>query len=276
MKLKELLFHPPLVDNDVRTIEDLIWLLNDKFHYKRHELSFHYDDEIDEEEFFLYWNTLKKTPIQYLLGYGYFLGNKFYLNSDVLIPRNETEELVLLVKKLIKFKNEISVLDIGTGSGAIILSLEMMFNKEHFAFNGLGIDISMEALDIAKKNKEKFNLKTKFLHSDVYKNLDEKTKFDLIISNPPYIAKDEFVEERVKNAEPSLALYAVNNGLEVYERILKDAHKHLKNNGIIAFEIAPERKEGLEEFINKYINYEKYMFYKDINGFDRFLIIYTK
>ncbi len=276
MKLKELLFHSPLLTNDIRTKEDLIWLLEDKFHYKRHEFSFHYDDEIDEEEFFLYWNALTKTPIQYLLGYGYFLGNKFILNSDVLIPRNETEELVLLAKGTIKSNDEISVLDIGTGSGVILLTLEMLLKKENISFHGIGVDISNASLEIAKKNKEKFNLTSKFIKSDVYQNLDENIKFDLIVSNPPYIAQGEYVEERVRNSEPLLALYAENDGLLVYEKILKDAHKHLKNKGVIAFEISPERKIGLEKLVKEYIDYEKYLFVKDINEFDRFLIIYTK
>lgn len=274
MKIRELIFHPPLKENDNRTKEDLLWLLNDKFNYDYQKILLSYDQEIDDEEFFSYWDKLEETPIQYLLGYGYFLGNKLYVNENVLIPRNETEELVMLIKDKVKDYKDIKVLDIGTGSGAIILTLEMLLKKMDINFKGVGGDISPLALEVAHVNKTKFNLETRFIESDVYENINEK--FDLIVSNPPYIKEDEFVEDRVKNKEPYIALYAKNDGLEIYEKIIKDASMHLNKNGILAFEISPERKEGLAKLIDKYLNYRSYEVIKDINNFDRFLFVYLK
>lgn len=272
MKLKELIFHPPLENNDIRTKEDLVWLIEDIFAISRNDFCFNYEKDIDENKFFFYWNQLKTRPIQHVLGYGFFLSHKFIVNENVLIPRNETEELVLCAFNLFLNHQKINVLDIGTGSGAIILSLEMLFKEKGVEFKGLGVDISDAALKVAKLNKDKFNLDTNFKLSDVYENVDGS--YDLIISNPPYIDKEEFVEKRVKDNEPHIALYAENHGLEVYERILKDSKKHLNKNGIIAFEIAPEREEGLIKLIDEYCSNSKYEFYKDINGFTRFLIIY--
>ena len=276
MKLKELVFHPPLLENDIRTIEDLYWILKDVFHYRREEIPFHYEDDIDEKQFFFFWDKILNIPIQYVLGYGYFLGYKFILNNSVLIPRNETEELVIQIVDKFFNKKHISVLDIGTGSGAILLTLEIMAKKRNIKFKGLGIDISKEALKIANLNKEKYSLESNFLVSDVFDNLSEEDKFEIIVSNPPYIAKHEFVDERVKKNEPHLALYADNNGLYVYEKIIKTAPNHLKKNGVIALEISPERKNGLIDLIEKNLQYNKYEFLKDINGFVRFLIIYLK
>ncbi len=272
MKLKELIFHPPLNQNDIRTKEDIIWLIEDIFSIKQEEFCFNYEKEIDEKKFFFYWDQLKNIPIQYLLGYGYFLKHKFFLNKNVLIPRYETEELVLKVENIFKNYQEISVLDIGTGSGAIIFSLEMFFKKKGVKFYGVGSDISFLALEVANKNKNKFNLKSELILSDVYQNI--KGKFNLIIANPPYIKEGEYVDYRVKQNEPHLALYAKNDGLEIYEKIIKDASLYLLDNAIIALEIAPEREEGLKVLLKKYLAKTNYEFQKDINGFTRFLIIY--
>ncbi len=272
MKIKELIFHPPLEENDFRTKEDLLWLLQDKFSYDLKKPYLTYEQEIDDEEFFSYWNKLKKIPIQYLLGYGYFLGKKFIVNKNVLIPRNETEELVMNLKDKLKNYKKVKVLDIGTGSGVIILSLEIILAQLGINFLGVGSDISSHSLEVAKLNKNKFNLKSEFIISDVYENINGI--YDVIVSNPPYIKEGEFVEERVKNNEPLNALYAKNDGLEIYEKIIKDAKKHLSKKGILAFEIAPERKEGLLKLIKKYASDAYFEFIKDINKFERFLFIY--
>lgn len=270
MKLKELIFHTPFEENDIRTKEDLYWILDDVFNLKREEISFHYLDEIDENQFFYYWNKIKNTPLQYLLGYSYFLGYKFKVNKSVLIPRNETEELVLLIKEKIKSRKNISILDIGTGSGAIILTLEMLLNNNSFL--GEGVDISIDCLKVAQANKELYHLNSKLYLSDVFENVNGK--YDVIVSNPPYIKKGEFVEERVLKNEPLLALYAKNDGLEVYKKIIKNATKYINKNGFLAFEISPERKKGLIALINKYLVYNKYEFINDINDFERYLFIY--
>lgn len=274
MKIRDLIFHPPLSENDIRTKDDLFWILEDFFDYNMRDICLHYEDEIDEIKFLFYWNKLKEVPIQYLLGYGYFLGNKFNLNECVLIPRNETEELVTVLFEKIKHKKKIRILDIGTGSGVIILTLEMMLKKQGAFFYGVGSDVSKNALNVARYNKKRFELETTFIESDVFSSINEK--FDVIVSNPPYIAKDEFVDYRVKNNEPHLALYGGDDGMKIYENILKNCKKYLLMRGMLAFEIAPERKEPLKVLLNKYLQDCKYEFLKDMNGYDRFLFVYTE
>ena len=272
MNLRELIFNYKPGTDDVRTIEDMYWLIEDVFNIPRGEVPFHYEDEIDDFVFFSLWEKLKNKPIQHILGYGYFLGEKIKINEHVLIPRNETEELVLHVLKVMKHNEYNSILDIGVGSGAILLSIEKQMKEKGIDILGIGVDISKEALEIANFNLKQFNLNSKVVLSNVYENVN--SKFDVIVSNPPYIDIEEFVEKRVLDNEPHIALFADNHGLDIYEKILKDAHKFINKGGLIAFEISPEREEGLKELINKYINYNKYEFVKDINGFIRFCYIY--
>lgn len=274
MKLRELFFKAKNQLDAFTTIEDIYWLIEDIYHYSRGEVPMHYEDEIDDFVFFSLFERLKKEPIQYVLGYGYFLGEKFTVSKDVLIPRNETEELVVFLKNIIKTRGYRTILDIGVGSGAILLSIEKELKKENININGLGVDISSKALEIAHINKEKFNLKSKLMLSDVYENVN--SKFDVIVSNPPYIDEEEFVEERVKENEPHIALYASDKGMYVYKKILKDASLHINEKGIIAFEISPEREEDIRNYADMYVNYEKIEFVKDINGFTRFCLIYVK
>ena len=272
MTLRELIFkYKPNIE-DIRTIEDMYWLIEEIFNISQGEVPFHYEDEIDDFVFFSLWEKLKNKTIQHVLGYGYFLGEKIKINEHVLIPRNETEELVLHVLKVMKYNNYNSILDIGVGSGAILLSIEKQMKEKGIDILGLGVDISKEALEIADFNLKQLNLKSKVVLSNVYENV--RSKYDVIVSNPPYIDKDEFVEKRVYDNEPHIALFADNHGLDIYVKILKDAYRFINKGGLIALEISPERKEGLEKIINKYIDYKKYEFVKDINGFIRFCYIY--
>ena len=165
----------------------------------------------------------KNEPIQYIIGDVDFYGNKIKVNKNVLIPRFETEELVENTIKIIKerFNNNIKLLDIGTGSGCIIISIKKELNN----IDAYALDISKEALEVAEENAKNNNVKINFINSNVFSNIKEK--FDVIISNPPYIAYDEEIMDIVKNNEPHLALYAENNGLYFYEEILSNANKYL-------------------------------------------------
>ncbi len=270
MKLRELYFKAKNNLDDKKTIEDLNWLIEDLYSIKN--IAFHLEDEVDDFVFFSNWEKLNQVPIQYLLGYGYFLGLKLKVNKNVLIPRNETEELVIKTKDLIIKNKYNSFLDIGVGSGAIIIGLKSLLNNSGYEIIADGVDISKEALEICDFNIKQLNLNCKVVLSDVYSNLNGK-KYDVIISNPPYIDENEFVEERVKNNEPHIALYAENHGLEIYEKILIGANNHLNMNGLIAFEIAPERVDGLKILIKKYLPNSIINFEKDINGFVRFCFI---
>lgn len=210
-------------------------------------------------------------PIQYIIGNVNFYGNIIEVNKDVLIPRFETEELL---EKTIKFINENfinpKILDVGTGSGCIAITLkkELPTSKVH------AIDISKQALDIAKQNSINNNVKIKFYESDILKNVNEK--FDVIISNPPYIDyNDEKIMDIVKNNEPSLALFALNNGLYFYEEILKNAKKNLNEKSIIAFEIGYKQGNDIKNIAQKYFPNSKIVIEKDLQKKDRFVFIFN-
>ena len=157
-------------------------------------------------------------PIQYLIGYVDFYGYKINVNEDVLIPRYETEYLLEKVINISKkiFSNKINILDIGTGSGAISIVLKNELNS-----NVTACDISKKALNVAINNAKINNSSIKFIKSDIFSNINDK--FDIIISNPPYISSDEVIMDSVKKYEPNLALYAPKDGLYFYEEIIKDA-----------------------------------------------------
>lgn len=211
----------------------------------------------------------KGMPVQYIVGHVNFYGNNIKVNKNVLIPRFETE---LLVEKTVNyakktFNKKISILDIGTGSGAIAITLKKKLDSEIEA-----IDISENALKVAQENVLNNNVEINLFKSDIFQNVIKK--YDIIISNPPYIGENEEVEEIVKNNEPHLALYAKNDGLEFYEKILKDVKKHIKKPGLIALEIGMNQGEKITAIANKYINYKKISIEKDLTGKDRYIFIF--
>ncbi|MCS5420334.1 MULTISPECIES: peptide chain release factor N(5)-glutamine methyltransferase [Psychrilyobacter] len=190
-----------------------------------------------------------KRPLQYVLGFEEFYGYKFYVDESVLIPRPETE---LLVERCIKLMSEIEepkILDIGSGSGAISISLGKELPKSMV----LGVDISEKALAVANKNKAENNAaNVKFIKSDILKGVEYK-KFNLIVSNPPYIPDYEYevLEEKVLKYEPKLALTAPENGLYFYEEISKNAPDHLVKGGYLAFEIGYNQGEAVKKIMEK-------------------------
>lgn len=210
-------------------------------------------------------------PVQYIVGNVDFYGYKLDINRNVLIPRRETEELVEeVIKRSQEFVNP-TIIDIGTGSGAIAISLSKELNKHVYAS-----DISSEALDVAKQNSIKNNANVTFLEGDMLKPFIEKDiKVDIIVSNPPYIKEDEIIEDIVKNNEPHLALYARNNGLEFYESILKVAKLVLNDKFLIAFEIGCEQANDIKELAIKYLGNVKVEIKKDLSLKDRMLFVYN-
>ena len=188
-------------------------------------------------------------PVQYVVGNVDFYGYVLNVNKDVLIPRRETEELVEEVMKRSKSFNNPTIIDVGTGSGAIAISLSKELNCHVYAS-----DISDKALKVAKENAIKNNANITFLQGDMLKPfIDNKIKVDIIVSNPPYIKENEEIENIVKNNEPHLALYAKNNGLEFYESILKDANKVLNYKYLIAFEIGKTQGNDIKLLAYKYL-----------------------
>lgn len=221
-----------------------------------------------------YNNCLKELtkgiPIQYIIGEVNFYGYNFKVNNKVLIPRYETELLVDLSIKKIKnlFKNKnINILDLGTGTGCIAITLK----KELSSSSVDALDISKEALDIAKKNAKINNVNINFICQDMttYNN----NKYDVIISNPPYIAYDEEIMDIVKNNEPHEALYAENNGLYFYEKIIENIPKITKDKYLICFEIGCNQGENIVNIAKNHLKNIEISIEKDYSNLDRFIFI---
>lgn len=217
-----------------------------------------------------------KYPVQYILGYTYFYGYKINVNKNVLIPRPETEELINYVLHYYnqEFLNQdVDVVDIGTGSGAIAIAL----SKENKHMNVFATDISKKALDVAIENAKNNNAKINFLEGDMLSPLIRKElKFDMLISNPPYIPQNDYVEEIVKNNEPNIALFGGDDGMKYYEIILSSASKILKKKNLIAFEHGYNSKEKLIKLKNKYFPDGKLICIKDLNNKERIMIIINR
>lgn len=208
-------------------------------------------------------------PVQYIVGNVDFYGYKINVNKNVLIPRFETEELVFKTINLIKkiLNENIKVLDIGTGSGCISIALK----KEIPGLDITAVDISEDALVVAKNNALENNCEINFIKSDLFNNIDDK--YDLIISNPPYISYDEQIMDIVKKNEPHLALYAKNNGLYFYEEIIKNSSNYLNDKNIIAFEIGYLQANEIKKMTHKYYPNSNIIIEKDMQEKDRFVFI---
>ncbi len=206
-------------------------------------------------------------PIQYIIGLADFMGEKFLVNKDVLIPRDETELLVRKAIEIIKENNFKMVLDMCTGSGCIACMIAKLTNCQ-----AMGVDISTEAIHTAFKNMEKFGLYNRaiFRKSDIYSKIREDEKFDLIVSNPPYIPpkEKETIQEEV-SYEPDLALYTTDEkGLAFYEKIIKDAPKFLNKGGYLMFELGIGQSTSVAQLMKK-AGFENIKVLKDLANIDR-------
>lgn len=208
-------------------------------------------------------------PVQHILGYAYFYGHTFIVNEHVLIPRVETEQLVdqtLYYYDKYFNKQKLDVLDLGTGSGCIGLTLA----KEEENLNVMISDVSAQALDTAKANAKHLNVSVKTRLSSWFDQIEGK--FDMIISNPPYIPDDEIVEDIVKK-EPEVALYGGKNGTDFYLHILKHIKPYLKDKGLIGFEHGYQQKAEIAAFVKTYFKDAKLIQLKDYQGKDRMTFI---
>ena len=232
------------------------------------------DKVVEEDKINLYKKSLEalkeNRPIQYVIGHVNFYGLQFKVNENVLIPRFETEELVENIKNYLKKKNLTNpkILDLGCGSGVIGLTLKHFFPDSDVTL----VDISEEALEITRDNAKSLGLDVNFLKSDWFSNIP-LDKYDVIVSNPPYIKTNEEIEEIVKNNEPALALYGGADGLDCYRKILKDINKYLKDDYLIAFEIGYLEGDSLKELINNTIPNSKVTIKKDLSNKDRMLFV---
>ena len=225
-----------------------------------------------EAEFLKYFERLKQgEPIQYIIGKTEFYGLEFTVNPSVLIPQPDTEilveEVIDIYNKNYRIKNtKISILDLCTGSGAIAICLEKNLNNvEVFAS-----DVSKKALEVAKKNAIQNKTEINFIESNLFEKIEEK--FDIIVSNPPYIESEvlKTLSEEVKH-EPVLALDGGEDGLDFYKKIAKEAKDYLKENGVLALEIGFNQKESVINLLEQE-DYSGIYSKKDYGGNDRIVV----
>ena len=207
-------------------------------------------------------------PIQYVVGNVNFFGNTFNVNNKVLIPRFETEELVENVINYIKYEipNAKALIDLGCGSGAIGISIKKVFPDLDVTL----VDISKDALEVAKENMELNNISCNLIESDMWSNIDGK--FDIIVSNPPYIREDEEIEDIVKENEPSIALYGGKDGLDFYRIIRNGIEEHINDKFLLALEIGDLQANDVTNIFSD-IKGVKIICKKDIEGRDRMIFV---
>lgn len=254
------------------------------------ELLLQYHLNMSREAFFLHMRTpLKKevyerfkqdiirhatsgVPLEHLTGEAYFYGRKFFVNSDVLIPRFETEELVEHVIRDVKKRKRqspVTIVDLGTGSGVIAITLALELEHVHV----YATDISEEALKVARKNATMHRANVTFYQGDFLQPLiDREIDIDYIVSNPPYIARNEelSLQDTVRNYDPALALFAENDGLAAYETIVQQiASLAPRKNRTLYVEIGYTQSDAVHDLIRRYTSVEQLKTIQDINEKDR-------
>lgn len=211
----------------------------------------------------------KNEPLQYVLNEAWFCGNKFFVDASVLIPRQETELLVEKASEFLLTLQNPTLIDIGTGSGCIAISLSLLFpNADVFA-----IDVSDAALRVAKENAARLGARVNFLKQDIGQVAPMKKKFNLVVSNPPYISTTEIdsIAPNVKDYEPHLALFIEGDPLQFYHQIAAFARTHLADGGLIATEINELYGEAVQSIfkINGFKNTQRH---RDLMGKDRVVL----
>lgn len=209
-------------------------------------------------------------PLQHITGEQEFMGYPFCVNEHVLIPRQDTE---ILVEEAIQvMRPKMKVLDMCTGSGCIVLSILKMCREKYYMtdLQGIGADVSEEALKVARENGRRLGVPVTWIQSDLFAKIPEEEKYDVIVSNPPYIetAVIDTLQEEVRLHDPYIALDGKEDGLYFYCRIISEAGKYLKTQGKLMFEIGCDQAEAVEELM-KNAGYEQITVKKDLAGLDR-------
>jgi release factor glutamine methyltransferase len=232
----------------------------------------HLDDDLSSKLINKYKKLIlrrkKGEPIAYITHYKEFFGLDFYVDKNVLIPRPETE---LLVEETLKYaKKKKKILDIGTGSGCIIIAMAVnskpLIDNKYYA-----TDISQKALEIARKNAKKHKVKIHFIKSNLFKNIPKNIKFDIIIANLPYL-DPRWIDAELLN-EPQASLNGGKNGLAIINNFLSQTKNYLKKNGRIILEIDPRQKESSQKSAKDYFPSKNVTLKKDLSGLPRAIII---
>lgn len=252
--------------------EDAQYLMEELTGFNYTQLQLHRNDELPSDIKRKFRDGLSRLlldePVQYILGYAYFMNRNFTVNEHVLIPRQDTEEMV---QKIIdEHSSQVeSICDIGTGSGIIAITLALEFPDDEI----LATDISESALRVAQLNADNYQTNNVFFkQSDLFADIPEQ-KFDVIVSNPPYIAESERadMDTSVIKYEPDLALYGQDNGLEFYEAITQKIPKYLADDGILYMEFGFRQKNAINQIFRDNLPDYVVEFHKDMSGNYRYL-----
>ena len=253
----------------------LMYMLDESPQLFSNSLSEQLSQENEEKYFSLIEKHIKEdVPLSHLVGFEYFYDRKYKVTKDVLSPRMETEELIYKVIEYVKAsnKNKFKILDLCTGSGIIAITLKKELDQ--VSVDVIASDISEEAIEVAKENAQSHNATIKFIKSDIFNDIDDK--FDIIVSNPPYIdRKDEVtMQDNVLKYDPHLALFAEEEGMYFYRKIIEQANDYLNENGVMFFEIGYDQKDKIIKLAD--MNGYSVEVYKDINGRDRMAFLVRK
>lgn len=262
---------------DLQEIESFFYIITEFLHQKKRiDLALEPNFSINENEVEK-WNAIiaqlkQEKPIQYILGETEFYGLRFLVNENTLIPRPETEELVDLIinrqKAKVKSK-KLKILDVGTGSGCIAISLVKNLPEAKI----FALDVSEKALETAKKNAEINKVEVEFLHQSILETEDLKQQFDIIVSNPPYVRnlEKEEIKKNVLEYEPHLALFVEDNDpLIFYRKIAQLAQKNLSENGKLYFEINQYLGKETVDLLES-LSFQNIELIKDVYGNDRMI-----
>lgn len=253
---------------------DILMLIYEIFDFDFSKWTMYKYDEIEDISKLDTLNEYVKKrlghmPIQYILNKAYFCGLPLYVNENVLIPRFDTEVLVEEVLKISKKDKSKRILDICTGSGAIAIALKKLGGFERVD----ALDISDKALEVAKRNAKELDSDINFLKSDMFSSLTCENKYDIIVSNPPYIQSDvvDTLESEVKDFEPRLALDGDVDGMKFYKIIAKNYENYLADKGILALEIGYDEADDIRALFEG----KNVVIKKDLANLDRVAIIYS-
>ncbi|MDN6195000.1 MAG: peptide chain release factor N(5)-glutamine methyltransferase [Atopostipes suicloacalis] len=251
------------------------WLMRERLSWTKTDLIKNYQKKMSEDEREQFQRDLKELlqgkPMQQIIGHDWFYGRKFTLTKDTLIPRPETEEwLDQLLKRLPN--RPLKVLDIGTGSGVLAITQKLERPEDNLT----AIDISENAIKIAEKNAERLGADIQFIKSNLFEEITDQS-YDLILSNPPYIAYNEknLMDESVLNYEPKEALFAENEGLAIYEAIAASVSKYLNSPYYLALEIGYAQGTAVSKIFKEALAEANVEIWTDLNALDRLVFIYS-
>ena len=274
MKLEDVRKKAALLTQNEEDEHALFWLLLELLNYSYNDYILKKDQIINDNLINEYFKLVDKyinenIPVQYLIGHTYFYGKKFIVNKHTLIPRFETEELISkTINYLKKYnpKQHYKILDLATGSGCIGITIKQLLNCDVTMS-----DINSNTLEVAKQNALKHNVDVNIIQSDWFENINDK--YDLIISNPPYIKSDDNLSLKVLK-EPNEALFSGELGIDSYTEILSNINQYLNNKGMIAFEHGYEQKQLLKNLSNEKLTNVKIIQEKDLNKKDHYTFIF--